>query len=66
MAHYKDVYDKQQGKHCIAGVVCNDLGICYDDWKMYKEIIREEIRIKQTNSSSVMKREYISKLQQKL
>jgi hypothetical protein len=47
--------------NCIAGFVTTDLSIPVSKWHLYKEVVRESIRIRRTNSNSCLKKEYHGK-----
>ena len=49
------------GKKCIAHVVCNALSIDTSKWNLFREVVRENIRIRRANSNTAMKKEFFGK-----
>ena len=48
---------------CIAQVVCSALKIKSEDWHIFKETVKDAIRIRRANSNSAMKKEFHGELE---
>jgi len=49
------------GKKCIAHIVCSARQIPTNQWVLFKEAVREGIRIRRANSNTALKREFHGK-----
>jgi hypothetical protein len=48
----------QETSSCIAKTVCKNTNIDQDHWKRFKDIVRNEIRVKRSNCNGTLKKEY--------
>lgn len=52
---------REKGKKCIAHVVCTGVHMERERWNVFKEVVKETIRVKRAESGTAMKREFLGK-----
>jgi hypothetical protein len=50
------------GDQCIAHVVCVSVKIHASKWNLFKELVRDNIRIKRNNCNMALKKEFLGKV----
>ena len=51
----------RSGTKCIAHVVCQSIGLEKSKWDLFRDTVREEIRIRRTNANTAIRKEYMGK-----
>jgi len=51
----------RKGERCIAHVVCSGAHITKERWNLFRETVRENIRVRRANCNTALKKDYLGK-----